>query len=29
MNDINPDSVVMGMTRSCSYEKIERAINLV
>lgn len=29
MNDINPDYVVMGMTRSYSYEKIERAINLV
>lgn len=29
MNDIDPDYVVVGETRSYSYEKIERAINLV
>lgn len=29
MNEINPDYVVMGVTRSYSYGKIERAINLV
>jgi len=29
MNDINPDYVVIGETRSYSFEKIERAINLV
>jgi len=29
MNEINPDYVVVGETRSYSYEKIERAINLV
>lgn len=29
MNDINPDYVVFGETRSLSYEKIEKASNLV
>lgn len=29
MNEINPDYVVVGETRSYSYEKIERAVNLV
>ncbi len=29
MNDYNPDYVVMGETRSLSYEKIERAVRLV
>ena len=29
MNDINPDYVVFGETRSLSYEKIERAVRLV
>ncbi len=29
MNNINPDYVVMGDTRSYSYDKIEQAINLV
>lgn len=29
MNDINPDYVVVGDTRSYSYEKLEHAINLV
>ncbi len=29
MNETNPDYVVVGMTRSYSFEKIERAINLV
>jgi NagD protein len=29
MNDVDPDYVVMGETRSYSYEKIEKAINLV
>jgi len=29
MNEINPDYVVVGETRSYSYEKIERAIRLV
>jgi NagD protein len=29
MNEINPDYVVVGETRSYAYEKIERAINLV
>ena len=29
MNDINPDYVVVGETRTYSFEKIERAINLV
>jgi NagD protein len=29
MNDIDPDYVVIGETHSYSYEKIERAINLV
>ena len=29
MNDINPDYVVFGETRSLSYEKIERAVKLV
>ncbi len=29
MNEINPDYVVIGETRSYSFEKIERAINLV
>ncbi len=29
MNDINPDYVVFGETRSMSYEKIERAVRLV
>lgn len=29
MNDINPDYVVVGETRSYSYEKIERAVRLV
>jgi NagD protein len=29
MNDVNPDYVVVGDTRSYSYEKIEHAINLV
>ena len=29
MNDINPDYVVLGETRSISYEKIERAVKLV
>jgi len=29
MNDINPDYVVFGETRSLNYEKIERAVRLV
>jgi len=29
MNNINPDYVVVGETRSYSYEKIEQAVNLV
>ena len=29
MNDINPDYVVVGETRSYSFEKLERAVNLV
>lgn len=29
MNDVNPDYVVVGKTRSYSFEKIERATNLV
>jgi len=29
MNDINPDYVVVGETRSYSFEKIEKAINMV
>lgn len=29
MNEINPDYVVVGETRSYAYEKIERAVNLV
>ena len=29
MNDVNPDYVVVGETRSYSFEKIEHAINLV
>lgn len=29
MNDINPDYVVVGETRSFGFEKIERAVNLV
>ena len=29
MNEISPDYVVVGETRSYSYEKIERAVNLV
>lgn len=29
MNDINPEYVVVGETRSYSFEKIERAVNLV
>jgi len=29
MNDIDPDYVVMGETRSYSYERIEKAVNLV
>jgi len=29
MNEVNPDYVVVGETRSYSYEKIEKAINLV
>jgi NagD protein len=29
MNEINPDYVVVGETRSYSFEKIERAVNLV
>jgi NagD protein len=29
MNNINPDYVVVGDTRSYSYEKIEQAVNLV
>lgn len=29
MNDVNPDYVVMGETRTYSFEKIEKAINLV
>ncbi len=29
MNDINPDYVVVGETRTYSYEKIERAVRLV
>ena len=29
MNDVNPDYVVVGETSSYSYEKIEKAINLV
>ena len=29
MNDVNPDYVVMGESRSYSFEKLERAINLV
>jgi NagD protein len=29
MNDVNPDYVVIGESRSYSYEKIEKAVNLV
>lgn len=29
MNEINPDYVVLGETRSYSFEKLERAVNLV
>ena len=29
MNDVDPDFVVVGETRSYSYEKVEKAINLV
>ena len=29
MNDINPDYVIVGETRSYSFEKLERAINMV
>jgi len=29
MNEVNPDYVVVGETRSYSYEKIEKAVNLV
>ena len=29
MNDVNPDYVVVGETRSYSFEKLEKAINLV
>ena len=29
MNDVNPDYVVLGETRTYSFEKIEKAINLV
>lgn len=29
MNDVNPDYVVVGETRSYSFEKIEKAIDLV
>ena len=29
MNDINPDYVVVGETRSYSFEKLEKAINMV
>ncbi len=29
MNDIDPDYVVVGETRSYSFEKLERAVNLV
>ena len=29
MNDVNPDYVVLGETRSLSYEKIEKAVHLV
>ena len=29
MNDVNPDYVVFGETRSLNYEKIERAVKLV
>ncbi len=29
MNDVNPDYVVFGETRSLSYEKIEKAVNLI
>ena len=29
MNEVNPDYVVVGETRSYAYEKIERAVNLV
>ena len=29
MNDVNPDYVVMGETRTYSFEKLEKAINLV
>jgi NagD protein len=29
MNETNPDYVVVGMTRSYSFEKIEKAVNLV
>lgn len=29
MNDVNPDYVVMGETRTYGYEKLEKAINLV
>ena len=29
MNDINPDYVVVGETRTYSYERLERAVNLV
>ncbi|KMY68415.1 HAD family hydrolase [Desulfocarbo indianensis] len=29
MNDLDPDFVVLGETRSYSYEKVEKAINLV
>ena len=29
MNDVNPDYVVVGETRTYSFEKLEKAINLV
>ena len=29
MNDVNPDYVVFGETRSLSYEKIEKAVRLI
>lgn len=29
MNDVNPDYVIVGETRSYSFEKLERAVNLV
>ena len=29
MDDVNPDYVVLGETRTCNFEKLEKAIELV